>query len=292
MTNRPLDVTPRLTGQRLSRRTVLGAAALTLVPGLRSAAARQAPSGASALVQRFYGLVNAYRYAEAYALLGKKWQAEQSETSFTNGYGNTAFVQCVTTGESAANGATTVGVELVSWHNDDKIVAYRGHYTVGSENGTLKILAGDNVLTTLPAGTPPLATPDDVALAFWPWQGAAGSREGAIVATNVSDRAVALGGSPRVTLVDASGTTLRSTSQEGSPPMAIVLAPGGQAYAPLRFSNWCGDTGEPASVTAELPGDTRTAGVSYQDNGISYPPCNGPRQPANLSIRGWIDQPA
>lgn len=292
MTNRSLDITTRLVTQRLSRRTVLGTAAIALLPGLHHAAARQTSAEASALVQRFYELVDAYRYADAYALLGTKWQQEQSEASFTNGYWNTAFVQCVTTGETAANGTTTVGVDLISWHNDGKIVAYRGHYTVGNEGGALTILGGDNALTSPPAGTPPLATLDAVALAFGPWQGAAGSREGAIIATNQSDRTVALGGAPRVTVVDASGNTLRSTSEEGSPPVAIVLAPGEQAFAPLRFSNWCGNTGDPTSVTAQLPADTGTASVSYQDNGISYPPCNGPGQPATLSIKGWTGQPA
>ncbi len=293
MTDRPHDFTTRLTAKRLSRRAVLGTAAIALLAGPSHAAAQQAPSGASALVQRFYELVDAYQYAEAYALLGQKWQSQQSEERFTRGYGNTAFVQCNTTGETAGNGATViVSVELISWHNDGDIVAYRGQYTVGTEASTMKILAGDNTPTDPPSGTPPLAAFDDIGLAFGPWQGAAGSREGAIVATNQSSRTVALGGSPRVTLVDTGGNTLRSTSEEGSPPIAIILDPGDRAYAPLRFSNWCGDTGNPASVTAELPGNTGTADVDYRDNGISYPPCNGPGQSATMSIKGWTSGPA
>ncbi len=293
MTDRSHDFTTLLTTKRLSRRTVLGAAAIALLPGLGHAAAQQTPSEASALVQRFYELVDAYQYPDAYALLGQKWQTQQSEQRFTRGYGNTAFVQCKTTGETAGNGGTViVGVELISWHNDGNIVGYTGQYTVGTEAGTMKILAGDNTPTDPPSGTPPLATLDDLRLAFGPWQGAAGSREGAIVATNQSSRAVALGGSPRVTLVDTEGNTLRSTSEEGSPPVAIVLAPGERAYAPLRFSNWCGDTGNPASVTAELPGNTGNIDVGYDDNGISYPPCNGAGQPATMSIKGWTSGPA
>ena len=288
MTHHSVELTTELTATRLSRRTLLGAAAVAFWPGLRQTAARQAPSEASSLVQRFYGLVDAYRYPDAYALLGKKWHAQQREKSFTKGYGDTAFVQCLVTGEATGDGGTViVSVELLSWHNDEKIVAYRGHYTVGMDGGALTILAGDNTPTDPPAGTPPLGTLGDVTLAFGPWEGAAGSRNGAIVATNNGARTIALGGSPRVTLKDTSGNTLVSTSEEGSHPVAIVLAPNQQAYAPLRFSNWCGATGDPASVRAELPGDTGTTQVSYRDFGISYPPCNGAGQPATLSIKGW-----
>lgn len=293
MTDRSHDSTTHLTPQRLSRRTVLGAAAIALLPGLGHAATRQASSDASALVQRFYELVDAYQYADAYDLLGQEWHTQQSEERFTRGYGNTGFVQCTTTGETAGNGGIViVGVELISWHNDGNIVGYTGQYTVGTEAGTMKILAGDNTPMDPPSGTPPLATLADLGLAFGPWQGAAGSREGAIIATNQSSRTVALGGSPRVTLVDTEGNTLRSTPREGSPPVAIMLAPGDRAYAPLRFSNWCGDTGDPASVQAELPGNSGTIDVTYGDNGISYPPCNGAGQPATLSIKGWTSGPA
>jgi hypothetical protein len=90
-----------------------------------------------------------------------------------------------------------------------------------------------------------------------------------------------------VTLIDQQGQTLISTSDAGSPPVAIHVAPGEGAGAPLRFANWCGDMGNPSSLTAQVPGDSAKGVVSYQSNGISYPPCLGEGQAALMEIRGW-----
>lgn len=73
-------------------------------------------------------------------------------------------------------------------------------------------MAADNAPTNAPGGTPALATRNDSSLAFGPGQGAAGSRDGSIIATNQGERTVALGGSPRATIVDSAGDTLRSSS--------------------------------------------------------------------------------
>src|SRR5690606_6530123 len=99
----------------------------------------------------------------------------------------------------------------------------------------------------------------------------------------------ALGGSPRVTLTDATGAVLVSTSEEGTPPLAVVVHPGEQAHAPLRFSNWCGGT---ATARAKIPGDTADSQVDDRENGIAYPPCNGPGQVAVMDIKGWTRSPA
>jgi hypothetical protein len=238
-------------------------------------------------VQQFYENVNAYQYQQAYALLGSKWHSQQSLTNFTNGYANTAFVQCKPTGEQTSGNSTIVNVKLISWHNDGNIVGYTGHYTVGTENGELLIRGGNNTLTAAPQGTPPLCKISDLDLSFGPWQGAAGSRVGSVAGTNKSDRTCVLGGAPRVTLIDQQGQTLISTSDAGSPPVAIHVAPGEGAGAPLRFANWCGDMGNPSSLTAQVPGDSAKGVVSYQSNGISYPPCLGEGQAALMEIRGW-----
>lgn len=279
-----------LSRRRLVKLTALGAVAA--LPVSIGQAKSLAQSEASALVQRFYENVDAYQYKQAYALLGAKWHTQQSLQRFTNGYGNTAFVQCKTTSEQTSGNTTVVGVHLISWHNDGKIVGYTGHYTVGEENGQLLILGGINTLTAAPSGTPPLCTIDDLSLATGAWQGAAGSRIGSIVGTNQSDRPCTLGGAPRVTLIDEQGHELVSTSEEGSPPTAIHVGPGKSAEAPLSFSNWCGDTGSPASLRAQVPGDTGSADVHHQANGISYPPCNGPGQSAHIAIKGWTTSPS
>jgi hypothetical protein len=280
----------RLSRRRLLKFTALGAvAALPLKIGQSESLAQ---SDASTLVQRFYENVNAYQYKQAYELLGSKWHSQQSLQNFTNGYSNTAFVQCETTGETASGGSTTVNVKLISWHNDEKIVGYTGHYTVGEENGQLLILGGNNTLTAAPSGTPPLCKINDLSLSTGQWQGAAGSRIGSVVGTNESDQTCVLGGSPRVTLIDEMGNVLISTSEAGSPPTAIHVGSGKSAEAPLSFSNWCGDTGNPSSLRAQVPGDTATGEVSYVANGISYPPCNGPGQAALMQIKGWTTSPS
>src|SRR5215211_5044497 len=85
----------RLTRRRLMSFTALGAATALGVRASQSVA----QSEASTLVQRFYENIDAYQYEQAYALLGSAWHARQSLADFINGYSNTAFVQCETTGE-------------------------------------------------------------------------------------------------------------------------------------------------------------------------------------------------
>jgi hypothetical protein len=288
MNDSAFDSMTRRFATRLSRRRVLSFSALGAAAafGVRTGQS-VAQSDASDLVLRFYENVNAYQYEQAYALLSSNWHAKQSLEDFTNGYASTAFVQCETTGEEASGSSTIVGVDLISWHNDGEIVGYSGQYTVGEDNGQLRLLNGNNSVSAVPADTPPLCTISDLAISFGPWQGAAGSRIGAIVGTNTSDDTCALGGSPRVILVDQNWNTLISTSEEGSPPVAILVGPGESAQAPLSFSNWCGDTGDPLLLGVKVPGDSTTGDVSLQPNGISYPPCNGPEQPAHMAIKGW-----
>lgn len=290
MSNDMFAAFTRLSARRVLRRSILRAAALGAV-----AAATRAPrpaaaqtSDAGALVQRLYENVDAYRYGQAYALLGAARRGEQSSAAFAGGYPNTAFVQCeVSSTKPVGNGAVAVHVRLVSWHNDGRIMGYEGVYTVGSEAGTLAILAGDHVPTVVPEGTPPLCTVDDLMFGFGPWEGAAGSRVGSIVGRNTGGGTCVAGGSPRVTLTDTGRHTLRSTSREGSPPLGIVLAPGGSAHAPLRFADWCGPTSS-ASIAVELPGDPAIAIIDAGTVGISYPPCLGEGQGGLLEIKGWV----
>lgn len=284
------DALTRRLSVRISRRGVLGLAAVAALPFGRGATRALAQTGSDAadLVLQFYENIDAFQYKDAYALLGSKWHTQQSQNNFTRGYANTAFVQCKTTDIQASGDSTVVGVELISWHNDGKIVAYDGWYTVGREGGELRILAGNNTPKAAPAGTPPLCKTGDVSFAFGAWDAGAGNRNSTVVGRNRTQHACVLGGVPRVTLVDRQGHTLVSTSQPGSAPEGIVLAPKDRAQAPLRFANWCGATSDPASVTVEVPGDTTaTAKVAYGQNGISYPPCNGAGQPAVLELKGW-----
>src|SRR4051812_41139157 len=165
MNGTSFDAMARRFALPLSRRRFLSLSAFGAVAALGvkfGQAESLAQSEASDLVQRFYENVNAYQYKQAYELLGSKWHSQQSLQNFTNGYGNTAFVQCKTTGETASGNSTVVNVKLISWHNDGKTVGYTGHYTVGQENGGLLILGGNNTLTAAPQGTPPLCKINDL----------------------------------------------------------------------------------------------------------------------------------
>lgn len=287
-----VDSLTRACATRLSRRTVLGlvgigAVAMPIARGVASVRA-QTLSDAQNLVVQFYETIDAYQYQDAYALLGSAWHAEQSERNFIAGYHNTAFVQCKITGTKARGNSTVVSVELISWHNDGKIVAYDGSYTVGHEDSTLLILAGDATPKMVPDGTPPLCTTDDVEFSLGPWNAGAGNRFSTVVATSTSDTTCVLGGVPRVTLSDRANNTVVSTSEPGAAPEAIVLRANGSAQAQLRFANWCGDTDDPRSVTIEVPGDLLgTAAVAFDDNGISFPPCLGAGEDAVLQLQGW-----
>jgi hypothetical protein len=283
------DSLTRSLGRRVTRRAVLQAAALggAAVAAPVTFRRASAATSAAALVQQLYENIDAYQYGQAYALLGSKWHSQQSLEKFTKGYANTAFVQCEPTGEHTSGGVTTVNVKLISWHNDGAVVGYTGAYKVGTENGKLLILGGDNTPGNPPAGTPPLCKIADLRFAFGPWNAGAGQRNSSIVATNKSQRSCALGGSPRVELTDTGKHTVRSTSEAGTLPIAIMVSPGDSAHAPLRFSNWCGGTGNPASVVVDIPADTAKGTVSFSQNGISYPPCLGQGQAAVLEIKGF-----
>lgn len=136
-----------------------------------------------------------------------------------------------TGGTPGTSGAFIVGVEPVSWYNDGEIVACRGQYAAGSAGSRLKILAADNAPTNAPDGTPALATRNDISLTFGPGQGAAGSRDGSIIATNQGERTVALRGSPRATIGDSAGDTLPSSSGPVSARIDGQMDVG--AHAPL-----------------------------------------------------------
>jgi hypothetical protein len=281
------DAFARRFAQRFSRRTALKGAALGLVAAAIPLADRtEAASAASDLVVSFYENIDAYQYKDAYALLGSKWRAQQSLSNFTKGYADTAFVQCQTTTVKTNGANTDVGVTLISWHNDGKIVHYQGSYTVGTEKGKLLILAGNNSVVTPSGESPaPLCKIADLKFGFGSWDAGAGQRYSTIVATNASTKRCAVGGSPRITIDTAAHQELYSTSEPGNPPQAVVLDPNDSAHAPLKFSNWCEATSGNA-FTVEVPGDKAHGTINSPT--ISYPPCLGAGQASTMSIKAFL----
>ncbi|MGH2551182.1 MAG: DUF4232 domain-containing protein [Thermomicrobiales bacterium] len=289
------DSLTRQLGRSFSRRRFLGGAAgalaLTAIP-LRFAAAATDATDAKATIEQFYQNVDAYDYASAYALLGASWQQSQSQTAFTNGYGDTAFVELTILGTAnSSNGTKQVNVKLTSWHNDATIHGYSGHYIVGQEGAEGRntlILSADIKVASAP-DVAPLCTLDDLSFAIGGGDAGAGNRFGTVIGTNESGSACVVGGSPALTLRnETTGNRLYSTSEAGSPAVGITLQPGGSATAQYRFANWCGST-DPSdfSLSVEVPGDFSQTTIPDGAENLSYPPCLGSGESALLGVQGW-----
>jgi hypothetical protein len=124
-------------------------------------------------------------------------------------------------------------------------------------------------------------------------EGAAGSREGAIVLRNTSGDTCDLAGTPDVTMVDAGGRSLpveiqptlptwkvnRSTRPDGWP--TVTLAPGSTASVRLRWSNWC-DTSVTTPVMVLTTGGAEVARIEF--DAATIPPCNGQDVPSTIEI--------
>lgn len=289
------DTLTRQFGRSISRRRFLGGAvgvaALTALP-LRYASAQTDAEDAKSTVEQFYQFVDAYDYASAYALLGSDWQQSQSEANFTNGYGDTAFVELDITGTSeGSNGNKEVNVKLTSWHNDATVHGYSGYYVVGREGAegrNTRILSADIKVAAAP-NVAPLCTLDDLSFAIGEGDAGAGNRFGTVIGTNVSSSACVVGGSPALTLRDeTTGNRLYSTSEPGSPAVGITLQPNDSAQAEYRFSNWCGST-DPSdfSLSVEVPGDFSQGTIPDGPENLSFPPCLGSGESALLGVKGW-----
>ena len=155
------------------------------------------------------------------------------------------------------------------------------------------------------SSTPPSASPDAPCMsaqlrAVGSFEGAAGSREGAIAVTNRSDEPCTLRGTPAITLLDQNLEPITSGIQftdappgwvaNGLPTPAgwpvVNLAPGGSASVSasvrIRWSNWCPDGRAAPAWRMEAPGGG-TAPVSGLDS-LGPPPCNGPGQPSTVEV--------
>ncbi|HET7483409.1 MAG TPA: DUF4232 domain-containing protein [Actinomycetota bacterium] len=135
-------------------------------------------------------------------------------------------------------------------------------------------------------------------------EGAAGSREGAIGVTNLSDRPCTLEGTPTIALFDENQQPIDSGVEfSSSPPGWVVdgsseprgwpvvtLAPGkGTASVRIRWSNWC-PQGRPTPLwrmvlhgNGRLDEDAGTLDV-YGLDAAEAPPCNGPGQPSTIEV--------
>jgi len=286
------DALSRRLGRAIDRRRLLGGGAAFVAGAMLSRGGARAQSSqrdAVQVIEQFYQAIDAYQYADAYALFGNTLQAGQSPDDFEDGFSDTAFVELKTGKTSAAPEGTEVEIELTAWHNDGTIEAYRGSYTVGMEDGSLHILIGSIEQVNPPANLPPLCAIDDLAFTLGPWDAGAGSRMSSVIATNTSQAVCVLGGSPRLILTASNGDQLVSTSVAGSPPVGVRVQPSKTATAALRFSNWCEPTDlSGVKLAVDVAGDRNRGTVDFSANGISFPPCLGQGQASSMSIQGWV----
>jgi hypothetical protein len=127
-------------------------------------------------------------------------------------------------------------------------------------------------------------------------QGAAGSREGTVELTNLSQETCTLQGTPAITLLGhngkprTNGVTFSSAPAgwevEGSAQPSgwpvVTLQAGDSASVRIRWSNWC-PGGRAAPVwRIEIPSGG-TVDVRGMDS-TEPPPCNGPGQPSTIEV--------
>ena len=127
-------------------------------------------------------------------------------------------------------------------------------------------------------------------------EGAAGSRQGMIELSNLSQQTCTLEGTPGVTLFDHDGNPITSGvtfvsapagwEVEGSPQPSgwpvVTMEPGDLASVRIRWSNWCPAGRAAPTWRMELPGG-RSADVNGLDT-TGPPPCNGPTQPSTIEV--------
>jgi Protein of unknown function (DUF4232) len=134
-------------------------------------------------------------------------------------------------------------------------------------------------------------TADRVSGAITTWEGAAGSRIAWVVVTNGGDVPCALAGPPAAVLVDGAGAILIASQGQVGGAESVELLPGDDAQLLVAVANWCDDPPRPpVSIGLTLPGGVQL--VVPPADGVVFepPPCNGPGQPATISVQeeSWM----
>jgi hypothetical protein len=117
------------------------------------------------------------------------------------------------------------------------------------------------------------------------WDGAAGSRIARIEVTN-GDAACVLEGPPSAALLDGAGAILLASNGPVGGADDVDAAAGGRIELYVSVGNWCDQPPRPpVSIGLTLPDGARL--VAPPAAGVSFvpPPCNGPGQPATMSVQ-------
>ncbi len=132
------------------------ASTATLFPTQTSTSSQQA----QALVQHYYDDINQANYQDAYNQWGSDYQKSLTYPQFSTGFSTTTHDDVVVRVTTLQNdGTITVEITLYATQatsSGTRLAAFEGHYIVGQENGTWKLLRADLQQT---GTSSPLATP-------------------------------------------------------------------------------------------------------------------------------------
>ncbi len=104
------------------------------------------PEAATNVLLGYFGSINAKDYRGAYEALGATLQGQQSYDAFAAGYANTASAQAaqIVIGGSTQQGVSyEVTLVLTATQSDGSVQTYKGTYSIGTENGSWKIVAAN-----------------------------------------------------------------------------------------------------------------------------------------------------
>jgi hypothetical protein len=135
------------------------------------------------------------------------------------------------------------------------------------------------------------------------FEGAAGSREGAVVLTNFSDSTCTLRGRPTITLLRSPGHPITSgarflqtvaawQSDDTTEPAGwptVTLHPGDAASVRIRWGNWCPQGRAAPLWRVGIPG---SGAVNVNGFDSDPPLCNGQSQPSTIEVGPFEPAPS
>ena len=158
-------------------------------------------------------------------------------------------------------------------------------------------VAGSSAQPSAPASAPvtsPTAPPSadacDLTARIVSWEGAAGQRIATVEMTNAGTTDCLVELLPRPQLVDGAGNVL----VEGPVPAprdVLQFAAGAHATTLVEVGNGCKPEPQaPISVAFLFGGGQRLIAAPVSPTDVTLPPCNGPSQPATISMHAWGSQ--
>jgi hypothetical protein len=159
-----------------------------------------------------------------------------------------------------------------------------------------------SIAVAVPTATPaptPTPTPKPTAAPIAPcgtnylfvritlWDGAAGSRTAHLALRNVGALPCTVQSIAKPQLVDGHGSVLIDSKAPTSYSQ-LTVAPGQDLTTLAQDSNYCGPAPTaPVTVAFVLADGRRIVATPFSPTDTTVPPCNGPGQPASISMHPW-----